>query len=131
MKWTRIVYALALALAAGALAWDWADGRTKAAAARSPAGLHAALGEPWRALPSGLGVILYRPAVQDAAALPELARAHHRLWGAQPGRLYVTLSTQAAADQADEPTVLYVGALVVRGHPDELARVAAACRRGR
>ncbi len=94
----------------------------------SPARMHAALaeaGEKWEAhLWYGNSVLLKRAGdVTPWEEMGEDANGRLTLFGQKRGRLYI--NRRVGADRHPGPAVeLNLGPLTVRGHPDELQRVA-------
>ncbi len=94
----------------------------------TPERLAREMGEGWesRSLQGGR-LLLKRPAERLSwEDLEVLSNESPRRFSGSPGRLLVTSTSAAMPVAHPEPDVLHLRHLHVRGHPDELARVAAA-----
>lgn len=94
----------------------------------TPERLAKELGDDWEARPlQGGRLLLKRPAERLSwEELEVLSNESPRRFGATPGRLLVTTTSAAMPITHPEPDMLHLRHLHVRGHPDDLARVAAA-----
>ncbi len=98
---------------------DWLPGDFAAALGRA---------EPraWEARAYGAGVTVLRRAgsADGWEALWDMAQGSPRRFSAAPGRLLVVRQASASSLAADDPHLLDLHPLTVRGHPDELVKIA-------